>query len=112
MTSQMLNRYSSYHIYTIFFSVSRIIFNYIYIYLIRESALDIAASQSSTVSSAPSVGRRVEEPPASRVPFHRQDSHRKDSHRDDKSESKPQSEDTEDTMKNLRKTFAGIFGDM
>ncbi|XP_020298659.1 synapsin [Pseudomyrmex gracilis] len=73
---------------------------------------DSQASQSSTVSSAPSVGRRVEESPASRVPFHRQDSHRKDSHRDDKSESKPQSEDTEDTMKNLRKTFAGIFGDM
>jgi len=24
----------------------------------------------------------------------------------------PTGEDTEDTMKNLRKTFAGIFGDM
>nr|XP_012136113.1 PREDICTED: synapsin isoform X1 [Megachile rotundata] len=60
---------------------------------------DSQASQSSTVSSAPSVGRRQEEPPPSRVPFHRQGS-------------QSQSEDTEDTMKNLRKTFAGIFGDM
>ncbi|KAF7396791.1 hypothetical protein HZH66_007653 [Vespula vulgaris] len=64
---------------------------------------DSQASQSSTVSSAPSVGRRQEEPPAipSRVPFHRQGS-----------QSQNQGEDTEDTMKNLRKTFAGIFGDM
>ncbi|KAG7212321.1 hypothetical protein KM043_012645 [Ampulex compressa] len=62
---------------------------------------DSQASQSSTVSSAPSVGRRQEEPPTSRVPFHRQGS-----------QSQSQSEDTEDTMKNLRKTFAGIFGDM
>ncbi|KAG5347614.1 SYN protein, partial [Acromyrmex charruanus] len=62
---------------------------------------DSQASQSSTVSSAPSVGRRTEEPPASRVPFHRQGS-----------QSQAPSEDTEDTMKNLRKTFAGIFGDM
>ncbi|XP_053971968.1 synapsin [Hylaeus volcanicus] len=60
---------------------------------------DSQASQSSTVSSAPSVGRRPEEPPTSRIPFHRQGS-------------QSQSEDTEDTMKNLRKTFAGIFGDM
>ncbi|TGZ52463.1 Synapsin [Temnothorax longispinosus] len=62
---------------------------------------DSQASQSSTVSSAPSVGRRTEEPPISRVPFHRQGS-----------QSQAQGEDTEDTMKNLRKTFAGIFGDM
>ncbi|KAK2584475.1 hypothetical protein KPH14_006850 [Odynerus spinipes] len=62
---------------------------------------DSQASQSSTVSSAPSVGRRPEEPPISRVPFHRQGS-----------QSQTQGEDTEDTMKNLRKTFAGIFGDM
>ncbi|EFN82591.1 Synapsin, partial [Harpegnathos saltator] len=64
---------------------------------------DSQASQSSTVSSvsAPSVGRRSEEPPTSRVPFHRQGS-----------QSQTQGEDTEDTMKNLRKTFAGIFGDM
>ncbi|XP_012243220.1 synapsin [Bombus vosnesenskii] len=60
---------------------------------------DSQASQSSTVSSAPSVGRRQEDVPTSRVPFHRQGS-------------QSQSEDTEDTMKNLRKTFAGIFGDM
>ncbi|XP_006616433.1 synapsin [Apis dorsata] len=60
---------------------------------------DSQASQSSTVSSAPSVGRRQDEAPTSRVPFHRQGS-------------QSQSEDTEDTMKNLRKTFAGIFGDM
>ncbi|CAD1477360.1 unnamed protein product, partial [Heterotrigona itama] len=59
---------------------------------------DSQASQSSTVSSAPSVGRRQEETITSRIPFHRQGSQ---SH----------SEDTEDTMKNLRKTFAGIFGD-
>nr|XP_012216531.1 PREDICTED: synapsin [Linepithema humile] len=59
-------------------------------------------SQSSTVSSAPSVGRRTEDiPPTSRVPFHRQGS-----------QSQATGEDTEDTMKNLRKTFAGIFGDM
>ncbi|XP_012270539.2 synapsin, partial [Orussus abietinus] len=62
---------------------------------------DSQASQSSTVSSAPSVGRRPEEPPVSRVPFHRQGS-----------QSQAQGEDSEDTMKNLRKTFAGIFGDM
>ncbi|KYN03694.1 Synapsin [Cyphomyrmex costatus] len=62
---------------------------------------DSQASQSSTVSSAPSVGRRTEEPPPSRVPFHRQGS-----------QSQAPGEDTEDTMKNLRKTFAGIFGDM
>ncbi|KAL6437346.1 hypothetical protein ACFW04_005088 [Cataglyphis niger] len=62
---------------------------------------DSQASQSSTVSSAPSVGRRPEEPPTSRIPFHRQGS-----------QSQTQGEDTEDTMKNLRKTFAGIFGDM
>ncbi|XP_032672542.1 synapsin, partial [Odontomachus brunneus] len=64
---------------------------------------DSQASQSSTVSSvsAPSVGRRSEEPPTSRVPFHRQGS-----------QSQTQGEDSEDTMKNLRKTFAGIFGDM
>ncbi|XP_046478691.1 synapsin [Neodiprion pinetum] len=62
---------------------------------------DSQASQSSTVSSAPSVGRRPEDPPLSRVPFHRQGS-----------QTQVQGEDTEDTMKNLRKTFAGIFGDM
>ncbi|XP_014481503.1 PREDICTED: synapsin [Dinoponera quadriceps] len=64
---------------------------------------DSQASQSSTVSSvsAPSVGRRPEEPPTPRVPFHRQGS-----------QSQAQGEDSEDTMKNLRKTFAGIFGDM
>lgn len=60
---------------------------------------DSQASQSSTTSSAPSVGRRPEEPPPSRMPFHKQGS-------------QSQSDDTEDTMKNLRKTFAGIFGDM
>ncbi|XP_011297570.1 synapsin [Fopius arisanus] len=66
---------------------------------------DSQASQSSTVSSAPSTGRRADEPPPlppSRVPFHRQGS-----------QSQPSTgEDSEDTMKNLRKTFAGIFGEM
>ncbi|XP_063979693.1 synapsin [Diachasmimorpha longicaudata] len=66
---------------------------------------DSQASQSSTVSSAPSTGRRTDEPPPlppSRVPFHRQGS-----------QSQPSTgEDSEDTMKNLRKTFAGIFGEM
>ncbi|EZA62281.1 Synapsin [Ooceraea biroi] len=62
---------------------------------------DSQASQSSTVSSAPSVSRRSEEPPTSRMPFHRQGS-----------QSHAPGEDSEDTMKNLRKTFAGIFGDM
>ncbi|KAK9890803.1 hypothetical protein WA026_012147 [Henosepilachna vigintioctopunctata] len=51
-------------------------------------------SQTSTVSS----GRLPEPPPR---PFQRQSSQ----------QSNPP-EDTEDTMKNLRKTFAGIFGDM
>ncbi|KAL3269077.1 hypothetical protein HHI36_008160 [Cryptolaemus montrouzieri] len=51
-------------------------------------------SQSSTVSS----GRLPDPPPR---PFQRQGSQ----------QSNPP-EDTEDTMKNLRKTFAGIFGDM
>ncbi|XP_058795229.1 synapsin [Phymastichus coffea] len=65
---------------------------------------DSQASQSSTVSSTPSVGRRDEPPPVpptSRLPFQRQGS-----------QSQSAAEDTEDTMKNLRKTFAGIFGDM
>ncbi|XP_014209297.1 synapsin, partial [Copidosoma floridanum] len=68
---------------------------------------DSQASQSSTVSSgAPSVSRRQPDepppvPPTSRMPFQRQGS-----------QSQAPSEDTEDTMKNLRKTFAGIFGDM
>ncbi|XP_045475626.1 synapsin-like [Harmonia axyridis] len=52
-------------------------------------------SQSSTVSS----GRLPDPPPR---PFQRQGSQ----------QSNPPPEDTEDTMKNLRKTFAGIFGDM
>ncbi|GJQ80394.1 Syn [Trypoxylus dichotomus] len=58
---------------------------------------DSQASQTSTTSSAPSTGR-VPDPPAR--PFQRQGSQQ------------TISEDTEDTMKNLRKTFAGIFGDM
>ncbi|XP_043477570.1 synapsin [Leptopilina heterotoma] len=62
---------------------------------------DSQASQSSTVSSVTSAGRRPEEPPPTRAPFHRQGS-----------QSQSQNEDSEDTMKNLRKTFAGIFGDM
>ncbi|XP_074031880.1 synapsin [Leptinotarsa decemlineata] len=57
---------------------------------------DSQASQSSTISSAPSTGRLPEPPPR---PFQRQGS-------------QSLAEDTEDTMKNLRKTFAGIFGDM
>ncbi|KAF5307893.1 hypothetical protein FQR65_LT06460 [Abscondita terminalis] len=59
---------------------------------------DSQASQSSTVSSsAPSSGRLPDPPPR---PFQRQGSQQ------------APTEDTEDTMKNLRKTFAGIFGDM
>ncbi|XP_031337219.1 synapsin-like [Photinus pyralis] len=59
---------------------------------------DSQASQSSSVSSsAPSTGRLPDPPPR---PFQRQGSQQ------------ASSEDTEDTMKNLRKTFAGIFGDM
>ncbi|KAF5278331.1 hypothetical protein FQA39_LY05820 [Lamprigera yunnana] len=59
---------------------------------------DSQASQSSTVSSsAPSSGRLPDPPPR---PFQRQGSQQ------------ATTEDTEDTMKNLRKTFAGIFGDM
>ncbi|CAH1114113.1 unnamed protein product [Psylliodes chrysocephalus] len=59
---------------------------------------DSQASQSSTISSAPSVGRLPDPPPR---PFQRQGS-----------QTQTLAEDTEDTMKNLRKTFAGIFGDM
>ncbi|KAF7266020.1 hypothetical protein GWI33_020611 [Rhynchophorus ferrugineus] len=59
---------------------------------------DSQASQSSTVSSAPSTGRLPDPPPR---PFQRQGSQQTSI-----------TEDTEDTMKNLRKTFAGIFGDM
>ncbi|XP_072377712.1 synapsin [Diabrotica undecimpunctata] len=60
---------------------------------------DSQASQSSTISSAPSTGRLPDPPP--RPGFQRQGS-----------QSQTLAEDTEDTMKNLRKTFAGIFGDM
>lgn len=64
-----------------------------------------AASQSSSVSSVTSGGRRATEPSeTSRGPsmmFGRQSS-----------TATQNGEDTEDTMKNLRKTFAGIFGDM
>lgn len=57
------------------------------------------ASQTSTVSGGvPSTGRLPDPPPR---PFQRQGS-----------QSHSITEDTEDTMKNLRKTFAGIFGDM
>ncbi|KAJ8891240.1 hypothetical protein PR048_010755 [Dryococelus australis] len=59
---------------------------------------DLTASQSSTMSS--SGQRRAEEPPQQRSMFSRQGS------------ATQNGEDTEDTMKNLRKTFAGIFGDM
>lgn len=61
---------------------------------------DSQASQSSTVSSTPSVGRRPEDPPPpSRVAFQRQGS-------------QTQNDDSEDTMTNLKKTFASIFGDV
>ncbi|XP_034940888.1 synapsin [Chelonus insularis] len=66
---------------------------------------DSQVSQSSTVSTAASISRRSDEPPPlppSRTPFHRQGSQSQ----------VPTGEDTEDTMKNLRKTFAGIFGEM
>lgn len=65
----------------------------------------LTVSQSSATSNAPPAGRRSDEPPPlppSRISFHRQGS---------QSQATP-SEDTEDTMKNLRKTFAGIFGEM
>lgn len=61
-------------------------------------SLILIASQSSSVSSAPSTGRLPDPPPR---PFQRQGS-----------QQASVTEDTEDTMKNLRKTFAGIFGDM
>ncbi|XP_050305081.1 synapsin [Anthonomus grandis grandis] len=61
---------------------------------------DSQVSQSSTVSSAPSVQGRLPDPPP-RPGFQRQGS-----------QQTSVGEDTEDTMKNLRKTFAGIFGDM
>nr|CAI5863060.1 unnamed protein product [Callosobruchus analis] len=64
---------------------------------------DSQASQSSTVSSAPSTvssGRLPDPPPR---PFQRQGS---------QSMGGSIADEAEDTMKNLRKTFAGIFGDM
>nr|CAH7718828.1 unnamed protein product [Callosobruchus chinensis] len=64
---------------------------------------DSQASQSSTVSSAPSTvssGRLPDPPPR---PFQRQGS---------QSMGGTIADEAEDTMKNLRKTFAGIFGDM
>jgi len=54
----------------------------------------IAASQSSNISSV--SGQKD----ANRPAFGRQGSQQ------------TQQEDNEDTMKNLRKTFAGIFGEM
>lgn len=65
--------------------------------LMNHARTFFAASQSSTISSAPSTGRLPDPPPR---PFQRQGSQQ------------AATEDTEDTMKNLRKTFAGIFGDM
>ncbi|KAL1495077.1 hypothetical protein ABEB36_010552 [Hypothenemus hampei] len=59
---------------------------------------DSQASQSSTISSGPSTGRLPDPPPR---PFQRQGS-----------QQTSVAEDAEDTMKNLRKTFAGIFGDI
>ncbi|XP_017786732.1 PREDICTED: synapsin [Nicrophorus vespilloides] len=61
---------------------------------------DSQVSQSSTISSGPPSSVRLPEPPP-RPGFQRQGS-----------QSQAVSEDSEDTMKNLRKTFAGIFGDM
>lgn len=62
----------------------------------------IIVSQTSTVSSTgpSSTGGRLPDPPPR--PFQRQGSQQQTT----------TGEDTEDTMKNLRKTFAGIFGDM
>lgn len=67
-----------------------------------------AASQSSTVSSVSGVaGGQTAVPPATaaRPAFGRQSSTSAQS-------TGAPGEDSEDTMKNLRKTFAGIFGDM
>ncbi|XP_065162931.1 synapsin-like [Atheta coriaria] len=62
---------------------------------------DSQVSQTSQISGtgAPPTGRLPETPP--RPGFQRQGS-----------QSQAVPEDSEDTMKNLRKTFAGIFGDM
>lgn len=80
----------------------------------------LLASQSSTVSSSTTAStRRVEgdsavsggvagiasAASAARGVFHRQGSQ-------SQSTTGIGGEDTDDTMKNLRKTFAGIFGDM
>lgn len=59
---------------------------------------DSQVSQTSTISSAPSTGRLPDAGPTRS--FQRQSSQQ------------ATTEDSEDTMKNLRKTFAGIFGDM
>ncbi|XP_073976738.1 synapsin [Rhodnius prolixus] len=69
---------------------------------------DSQASQSSTVSSVSGVaGGQTAVPPATaaRPAFGRQSSTSAQS-------TGAPGEDSEDTMKNLRKTFAGIFGDM
>lgn len=72
--------------------------------------LNFAASQSSTVSSASAAPSTASSAAAGAAPtssasgrggFARQGSL-----------SAALTEDAEDTMKNLRKTFAGIFGDM
>ncbi|XP_014298374.1 synapsin [Microplitis demolitor] len=66
---------------------------------------DSQVSQSSTATNVSSTGRRSDEPPPlppSRISFHRQGSQSQAT----------LGEDSEDTMKNLRKTFAGIFGEM
>uniref|UniRef100_A0A1B6CXF0 Synapsin-2 n=1 Tax=Clastoptera arizonana TaxID=38151 RepID=A0A1B6CXF0_9HEMI len=63
---------------------------------------DSQASQSSTMSSVSQQSSRKTEDIAQRPAFGRQSS----------ATGSVTGEDTEDTMKNLRKTFAGIFGDM
>lgn len=64
----------------------------------------VTASQSSTMSSVSQQSSRRAEDSAQtqRAAFGRQGS----------TTGSVTGEDTEDTMKNLRKTFAGIFGDM
>ncbi|KAG8279850.1 hypothetical protein J6590_095885 [Homalodisca vitripennis] len=71
---------------------------------VADQMMCVSASQSSTMSSVSQQSSRRPEDAAQaqRASFGRQGS----------TTGSVTGEDTEDTMKNLRKTFAGIFGDM
>ncbi|XP_044007362.1 synapsin [Aphidius gifuensis] len=76
---------------------------------------DSHATQPSSINAAPLPLRRSEEPPPlppSRILLSRQTSQSSQHSSISTTATMIPSEDSEDTMKNLRKTFAGIFGEM